>query len=121
MTELDAYNALMLANEHAQTTGQILLTVLTGYLLIAFFVGKKLTTFQICFVNVVFLLAYVSTWHTLIEYLETAEYFREVLVSLESEMPVAMNSLAATSYYNMVIGGLLTVGALYFMWSCQAF
>ena len=46
MTELDAYNALMLAFEHAQNTGQMLLTILTGYLLITYFMGDRLTTLQ---------------------------------------------------------------------------
>ncbi len=46
MTDLDAFNAMMLANDYAQATGEMLLTVLTGYLLIAYFVGAKLSVFQ---------------------------------------------------------------------------
>jgi hypothetical protein len=119
MTELDAYNALMLAIELAQNTGQMLLTILTGYLLITFFMGDKLTTFQVCFVNVVFLLAYGSTWQTLFENLESAEYFRGILVSLKSQMPAASTSVSGTPTFNIVVGSLLTIGALYFMWSVR--
>ena len=119
MTELEAYNALMLAIEHAQNTGQMLLTMLTGYLLIAFFMGVKLTSFQVCLVNVVFLLSYGSTWQTLIENLESAEYFRGILVSLESQMPAASASFGGTPTFNTVVASLLTVAALYFMWTIR--
>ncbi len=64
MTDLDAFNAMMLANDYAQATGEMLLTVLTGYLLIAYFVGAKLSVFQVSFVNVVYLRTYISTWST---------------------------------------------------------
>ena len=119
MTEIDAYNALILANDQAQNIGEMLLTVLTGYLLITFFVGEKLTTFQVCFVNVVFLLSYISTWQTLIEYVATVEYFREALASLESELPLAGTTLNATPAFSITVAGLLTIGALYFMWSVR--
>ena len=119
MTELDAYNALMLAIEHAQNTGQMLLTILTGYLLITYFMGDRLTTFQVCFVNVVFLLSYGSTWQTLIENIESAEYFRGVLVSLKSQMPAASGSVGGTPTFNIVVASLLTIGALSFMWTVR--
>jgi hypothetical protein len=119
MTEMDAYNALMLANNQAESVGEILLTVLTGYLLIAFFMGDKLTTFQVCFVNVVFLLAYTSTWASLIEYLSTATYFREILVSLQSDLPMARITPNATPVFNILVAFLLTTGALYFMWAVR--
>lgn len=119
MNEIDAYNALILANDQAQNIGEMLLTVLTGYLLITFFVGEKLTTFQVCFVNVVFLLAYISTWQTLIEYVATVEYFREALVSLESDLPLASTTLNATPAFSITVACLLTIGALYFMWSVR--
>ena len=119
MNELDAYNALILANDQAQSIGEMLLTVLTGYLLITYFVGEKLTTFQVCFVNVVFLLAYISTWQVLVGYIATAEYFRELLVSLESDMPLASASANGTPTFSIIVACLLTIGALYFMWSVR--
>ena len=116
---MDAYNSLMLANNQAESVGEILLTVLTGYLLIAFFMGEKLTTFQVCFVNVVFILAYISTWASLIEYLGTATYFREILVSLQSDLPMARITPNATPVFNILVASLLTIGALYFMWAVR--
>lgn len=119
MTEMDAYNALMLANNQAESVGEILLTVLTGYLLIAFFMGRKLTTFQVCFVNMVFLLTYTSTWATLIEYLSTGSYFREILVSLQSDLPMSRMTPNSTPVFNIALAFLLTTGAVYFMWSVR--
>jgi hypothetical protein len=119
MNELDAYNALILANDQAQNIGEMLLTILTGYLLITFFVGEKLTTFQVCFVNVVFLLSYISTWQTLIEYIATVEYFRETLMSLESDLPIAGTTPNATPAFSIIVASLLTIGALYFMWDVR--
>ena len=95
------------------------MTVLTGYLVITFFVGAKLTKFQVCFVNVVFLLSYISTWQTLIEYIATVEYFREALKALESELPLAGTNLNAKPAYSIAVACLLTIGALYFMWSVR--
>ena len=119
MNELDAYNALILANDQAQNIGEMLLTILTGYLLITFFVGEKLTTFQVCFVNVVFLLSYISTWQTLIEYVATVEYFRETLMSLKSDLPIAGTTPNATPAFSIIVACLLTTGALYFMWDVR--
>jgi hypothetical protein len=119
MSELEAYNAMMLANDHAQSTGQVLLTVLTGYLLITYFVGKDLTIFQVSFVNVVFLLTYISTWATLANYLEVAIHFREILVDLGSEIPLSDDDYIATPLFNLSVAGLITIGALYFMWSVR--
>ena len=119
MNEIDAYNALILANEQTQNIGEMLLTVLTGYLLITYFVGEKLTTFQVCFVNVVFLLAYISTWQTLIEYIATVEYFRETLATLKSDLPLAGTTLNASPAYSITVASLLTIGALYFMWNVR--
>ena len=118
MTEMDAYNALMLANNQAESVGEILLTVLTGYLLIAYFMGEKLTTFQVCFVNVVFLLAYASTWASLIEYTSTATYFREILLSQKSDLPMATITHTGPVFASFV-ALLLTGGALYFMRSVR--
>ena len=119
MNELDAYNALILANDQAQNIGEMLLTVLTGYLLITYFVGEKLTTFQVCFVNIVFLLSYISTWQVLIGYIATAEYFRELLMSLESDVPLASATLNGTPAFSIIVACLLTIGSLYFMWSVR--
>ena len=119
MPELDAYNAMMLANDHAQSTGQVLLTVLTGYLLIAYFVGKALTVFQVSFVNVLFLLIYTATWATLANYLEVANHFRETLVDLGSEIPLSHADYIGSPAFNLSVGGLITVGAFYFMWSVR--
>jgi len=119
MTELEVYDALMLANEMAADNGQTLLTVLTGYLLITFFVGEKLTTFQVFFVNTVFLLTYASTWQSLVEYSDTAVHFRNLLLSMGSELPVAVTELGATSEFQIAIAILLTTGSLYFMWTVR--
>ena len=119
MNEIEAYNSLVLAQDQAQNIGAMLMTVLTGYLVITFFVGAKLTTFQVSFVNVVFLLSYISTWQTLIEYIATVEYFRDTLEALESELPLAGTTLNATPAYSIAVACLLTIGALYFMWSIR--
>jgi hypothetical protein len=119
MSELEAYNAMMLANDHAQSTGQVLLTVLTGYLLITYFVGKDLTIFQVSFVNMVFLLTYISTWATLANYLEVAIHFREILVDLGSEIPLSNVDYISTPVFNLSVAGLITIGAFYFMWNVR--
>lgn len=121
MTDLDTFNAMKLANDYAQATGEVLLTVLTGYLLITYFVGAKLSVFQVSFVNVVYLLTYISTWLTLVQYLETANHFRDVLISQNSQIPLpsATESFFATPAFNLTVAGLLTVGSLYFMWSIR--
>lgn len=119
MTELDAYNALTLANEQVMNIGDTLITLLTGYLLISFFVGEKLTTFQVCFVTAVFLMTYVSTWATYIDYIGTTNYLREALADLQSELPLAGGTFNSTATFSIIVAFLLTIGALYFMWSVR--
>ena len=121
MPELDAFNAMMLANDYAQATGEVLLTVLTGYLLITYFVGANLSVFQVSFVNSVFILTYISTWSTLAQYLETANHFRDILISQNSQIPLTSygGEIVSSPAFNWAVACLLTAGSLYFMWSVR--
>lgn len=119
MTELDLYHAMIQANEQASMNGEVLLTVLTGYLLIAFFVGEKLTSLQVSFVNIVFGLTYLSVWESSSDYLGAADYFRQSLIAMKSDLPLLQMNMGAHPEFNWVIACLLTLGAYYFMWSVR--
>jgi hypothetical protein len=56
MTEIELIQAAQGASDLAMVAAQWQLTIITGYLLIAYFIGAKLSTLQVTFVNFVFLL-----------------------------------------------------------------
>ena len=60
MSEAELYSALEAAVANAYTLSDSAIAVLTGYLLIAFFLGDKLSRFQVFFATLLFTLIYTS-------------------------------------------------------------
>ena len=96
------------------------LATLTGYLLIAHFIGAKLTLFQVVFVNVVFLLSRVVNFLALQGIIERNAHWNEKIQELDPTIPFGV--LADTnrgSISSWVIFTLITAGALLFMWQVR--
>ena len=122
MTEVEAYNALLATSDYAINLGEQSIALLTGYLLIAFFIGKRLTLFQVSFVNIAFSLMFLSAQISLATNLSTLVYFAEFLTYMGSEIPtrgIQADDWVATPLFALSVSMMLFGGALYFMWTIR--
>jgi hypothetical protein len=80
MDEYQLVDAMKSTMAQAWTVSQYGLSIMTGYLLIAHFIGRQLTFFQVAFVNVVFVIM-----HTLVLVSNIGIANRVALLSLKSQ------------------------------------
>ena len=117
MTEFEAFEALRIEAALTLSIGDQSITLLTGYLLIAFFMGSKLTFFQVSFVNVVFSMMYLSSSLAIVQSVPVLNHLTERLNATGSEIPI--NALTANPATTITVISLMYLGALYFMWSVR--
>ena len=115
MTEGELYAALEQATATAASFSDSSVVVLTGYLLIAFFVGDKLTRFQAVFASIMFVGLYLSYQISIWGQLSRMGHFNFELSRLGSDIPLDR----VYPHFSPLISLLLALGALYFMWSVR--
>ena len=117
MTEFEAFEALKMETAYALSCGEQSITLFSGYLLIAFFIGSKLTFFQVSFVNAVFSMMYLSSSLAIIGAMPVINHLAERLNATGSEIPLSAS--AANPAFSITITSLMYLGALYFMWTVR--
>lgn len=115
MTEAELYASLEQATATAASFSDSSVVVLTGYLLIAFFVGDRLSRFQTSFASLMFVSLYISYQVSIWGQLNRMGHFNYELARLGSEIPTDR----IYPHFSPVISMLLAIGALYFMWSVR--
>ena len=96
------------------------LATITGYLLIAYFIGANLTLFQVSFVNFLFVLSRIAAYFSLQGILERTQHFQQQIVDADPNVPVG--ALATGGYGSVaqtVLFTAVTVGCLVFMWQVR--
>jgi hypothetical protein len=122
VNELEVYQALLSTIEYAQGTGEMMFTLMTGYLLVAFFIGEKLTIFQVLFVNTTYLMMYGAAASTMVDAMGKVDHFRVLLDNMGSEIPLDPSYIQggfSSQYYLWLVPLLVISGYLYFMWSIR--
>lgn len=117
MNEAELVEAWGLFLGNSQTALGLYLSVLTGYLIIAYLVGNKLTRVQVLIVTVLYVSAsaiitlwFFAWWSRALEFAMEAR-------QLNPDRQVA-NSIGATwAITSMLV--MATVASLYFMWSMR--
>jgi len=108
----------------AFSVSQYGLTIVTGYLLIAHFIGRDLSRFQAGFVNLVFIIMQALTLMSLDG---VSRRVQELLTRLNDMDPLlaaspvtAINSTGqAVPWPVYLAGSLMTIGCLIFMWTVR--
>jgi hypothetical protein len=124
MNEYQLVDALNSTMAQSWTISQYGLSILTGYLLIAHFIGRKLTFFQVSFVNCVFLLMHILVVVSNIEVAKRVYLLSNKLQESGSDLGVqslieAVDSGTGPGWPAYLTGGLIGVGCLVFMWSVR--
>ena len=107
-------------SEVAVMLSESALAVLTGYLLIAHFIGAKLTLFQVTFVNSIFVLVRFVNFLTLQGVVERNLHWSNQVQKLDPTIPYGVLAQADRgSFVSWLIFLVMTGGALVFMWQVR--
>jgi hypothetical protein len=117
MTEAELWHVQLLAVDNAIGGVSVLLTVISGYLAVAYLVGNRLGRFQVALISTFFTLgAGLGAFLTLVQ-VRRAAYFIEQLgtqFGIHSYMPNA-----AMTYFAGTVMFLLIPAALFFMYQIR--
>ena len=123
MNEFEIYQSFLGSLNIALVQSQYLMSMLTGYLLIAFFIGERLSFFQVSFVNSVFVAMYLSVAWSLRGAIIRSGYFAVQLEESGSDIPItrtmALSGADGGGEFALGISVVLVLGCLYFMWSVR--
>ena len=112
MSQGEANTAMMLSDAG--------LAVLTGYLLIAYFMGANLTLFQVTFVNIVFLLSRFANFLSLQGVVKINAYWNDKIREIDPSIPFGVFGNADRgSILSWVVFTAVTFGAILFMWQVR--
>jgi len=118
MTEAELWHMQLLAVENAIEAVAMLLTVISGYLGVAYFVGNRLGRFQVALISTFFTLgAGLGAFMALVQFRRTA-YFIELLgtqFGVQSYMPNTV-----MTYFGGGLMFLLIPAALFFMYQIRS-
>ena len=119
MTEYEMTDVATAVISNILASQALFLTVLFAYLLAAYAVGKRLTTFQAGFVSFVFLLVSLSSTNGAYSFAQDALYLGHRISELRGQAPASLS--AAPSTLIAILGGrvVVTLGAIYFMWQVR--
>jgi small-conductance mechanosensitive channel len=124
MTEYELIDALNSTAANAWIVSQYGLSIVTGYLLVAYFIGSKLTKFQVYFVSIVFFIMHSLIIVSLMGISERFQLLNIKLSQMGSDLSVASpisvaSDGAAIPWPAYVTGILVALGCFYFMWSVR--
>ena len=99
------------------------ITVLTGYLLIAFVAGKTLSVFQVSFVNLVFIVLVLTSLDSTISSQNLVGNLMEILHQQNPDLALQTGyertDAASVTILRSIVIVVMAVGALLFMWSVR--
>jgi hypothetical protein len=117
---MTAYEYLDLANGALANNISLLtfgFTIISAYLLVAYFIGSKLTTVQVVAITVVYTIAFSMNLIGQIDaFIDAIEYKR---LAKEISADVELRIRPRAQYFVLAIRSLVYVISLWFMWSVR--
>ncbi|MEP1471754.1 MAG: hypothetical protein ABJK25_12335 [Halieaceae bacterium] len=99
------------------------ITILTGYLLIAYVIGRDLNFFQVSFVNIVFLVLAGSTIDSSVSSHAVVGNLMEELYQQNADFALRVGygrtEMPIVAWLRPAVSMVVTLGALFFMWSVR--
>ena len=118
MTEIELIQAAQGATDMVMAGVEWQLTMITGYLLIAYFIGAKLSTLQVAFVNFVFLLMHANAVASVVMGILRESYYTQQVLKISPETP-NIGSFGDAAVFCVVASLIVTAGCLSYMWSVR--
>ena len=123
MTDAELVSAIQGSIVIIQGNREYALTVLTGYLLIIYFVGEKLTRFQLAFVNAVYSLVFFYSAAGNYKTGDVLDRYRQIVNEQNPELVQRLGLSGNTDGANEIelfFTILIYVGSILFMWSIRS-
>jgi len=118
MTEYELNDAIQAIGSNLIASEALFLTFLSAYAVVAFTVGKRLTTYQIVFINFVFVAFMVTSLGGLYSGVVQAYYYGDELANLRGE--IMSQTIGETVKWTMILTRfVMGLGALGFMWQVR--
>jgi hypothetical protein len=97
----------------------IYLTIVTGYIIVAYLVGTKLTRLQVAIATGIYLVAYIFESLILTTIIRTIGKQSSQLLLLDPAVAIGMMAQARAPYIGLVILIAGLIAPLWFMWSVR--
>ncbi len=118
MTEYELNDAIQVIASNLIASEALFLTFLSAYAVVAYTVGKKLTSYQISFVNFVFIAFMITSIGGLYSMVVMTYHYGDQLIASHGE--VVNRSLGEVTKWAMLITRIvMALGALGFMWQVR--
>jgi hypothetical protein len=117
MTEYELVDVINSASSNAIAAQALFMTGLSAYLVVAFAVGKSLTTYQVCFVNFVFVLFVLIGLRTVLGFSDM--FFRHYEMLVDMRGAEGSSTLIVSQISVLGMRAVLLIGALIFMWQVR--
>ena len=120
MTEYELVDLLRSGVANMLAGQAIYFTQLGSYLLVAYLIGTKLTTFQVSFLNILLVILSVTGMSGFLSILHSNFDLRDRLIDMgSSQVSTSAEISNAASYTFVVFRVLILLGALLFMWQVR--
>ena len=122
MTGAEWFEAYAIASNNGLTALAILLTMVSGYMGIAFLVGEKLSTTQVALANTVYILGATSVLLSNYGSVLDSATARAEAAQLVSELKPIANISASSEVMSLAVAGinaLFIIISLIFMWQVR--
>ena len=121
MTEFELTESMQAMISNVWAAEAIYLSLVSGYVVVAYTIGARLTPYQHFFVNTLFILTVVTNSMTTFTSMQNIMYLAGQLAELADYYAAGVeNPFAAVSIWLVyTIRILLTLGALIFMWTVR--
>ena len=117
MTEYELYSAISYFNAQSVSTFALFFTQISGYLLVAYLLGAKLSRSQISILNLIYVLTAVLEIWIVFGGTSVAATLAEELRGINPETPVTVNM--GTAYLASAILVFALLASLKFMWDVR--
>lgn len=120
MTEYEILELTYSILDSMATVFAVYLTILTGYLIVAYLIGRQLDTSQVCVINTLFVAITVVQVYSVYNYAVEVESLLQMKAQLSDLTPFQH---AMSQQYSMYMTALLmlfgVVASLYFFWNIR--
>ena len=118
MTEYELVMAAAETGNSANFIGETGIAITTGYLLIAYYIGGKLTFGQVALINSLYVVLTMGLYFTGQEKAELKEYFETEALKLNPEIPYTdvLDGGDALLPFQLIFTVVITLACLAFMW-----
>ncbi len=121
MTELEAVEAANGNYANAMASYTIFFAVVTGYLAVAYLVGKKFTGFQVFFVTTLFLFVAGPALAVFASFLETGLHYTSIEMQMRDSTGPIQSIVASRSLmsFTIVVNFCFYLVCMWFMWDIR--